>query len=520
MTINKQNSPAFKKAEKKWRDFVDSYEGPFDLSQAVYRGMNNPTEFKCPTHGWGTMAAKYIMQGRGCVRCYREGLSRKPRMTRKKVLCRFQEAHGERYDYSLVRYAGQQAAVEIVCPRHGSFWQKPEYHWKGSGCPHCYHEDIRGASQRLSNADFVARAAAALPPHFDFSKAQYENSSTPVEVRCTEHEQTFYANPRGLMAGENPCPSCNHMKSKPEQEIADFLSLFTTVVQRDRSIIAPKELDIYLPEHNLAIEYCGMYWHSHKDQDDERKNKRRHAEKYRLCAEKGIRLITIFESEWLARPQTIRRLLRAATGNLRGRLMARKCELRSVSNAEARAFYEKHHPQGGAGHGHHYALFWQGKMVACMRFTLGSNDRGHSAANRQWTLSRYATRLSVAGAAGRLFKAFVKEHEPEVVKSFSDNRLFSGGMYEQLGFTLEEEVGPDYQVWSQKLGLRPKPHYQRRQIPKRLKEHGVVDHFDPKSDPRTEAQMTYLMGAGRIYDCGKKRWVWTPAQETCTLQPS
>ena len=508
MTINRRNSPAFKIAEQRWKDFVQNYKGPFDLGMSIYRGMNHPTEFKCPTHGWHTMAAKYIMEGRGCVHCYREGLSRKPRLTKKKVLRRFEEAHGAKYDYSKVQYRGQQTSVEIVCPRHGSFFQKPEYHWKGSGCPSCYHEDIRGASQRLDPDEFIGRATPLLPM-LDFSAAHYKNYNTSVEVRCTEHQQTFYANPRGLMMGENPCPRCNHMKSKPEQDVADFLSLFTTVVQRDRSIIGPKELDIYLPEHSLAIEYCGMYWHTHKDRDDEKKNKRRHIEKHLLCAAKGIRLITIYETEWLERPQTIKRLLRAATGNLRGRLMARKCELRSVSNAEARAFYDIYHPQGGNGHGVHYGLFWCDKLVACMRFTLGSNDRGAAAKDRQWTLSRYATRVSVVGAASRLFKAFVKEYDPDTVKSFSDNRLFSGGMYEQLGFTLEEEVGADYQVWSPKIGLRPKSHYQRRHIPKRLIEHSSNSSFDPDSDLRTEGEMTYAMGAGRIYDCGKKRWLWT-----------
>lgn len=511
MKINKQNSPAFKMAEQRWEQFVKEYDGPFDLSRSVYRGMNHPTEFKCPTHGWHLMAAKYIMEGRGCVHCYREGLSRKPRLTKNKVLKRFEEAHGSKYDYSRVQYKGQQTPVEIVCPRHGSFFQKPEYHWTGSECSSCYHEDVRGASQRLSTGEFVSRAKSVLPM-FDFTGSNYVNSNVPVEVRCVEHDMVFHANPRGLMAGENPCPQCNHMKSKPEQDIADFLSLFTTVVQRDRSIIGPKELDIYLPEHNLAIEYCGMYWHTHRDQADEKKNKRRHIEKHKLCAAKGIRLITIYETEWLERPQTIRRLLRAATGNLRGRLMARKCELRSVSNAEARSFYDKYHPQGGNGHGHHYALFWKGKMVACMRFTLGGNDRGAAAKDRQWTLSRYATRLSVAGAAGRLFKTFVKDQNPDSVKSFSDNRLFSGGMYEQLGFTLEEDVDADYQVWSPKIGLRPKPHYQRRAIPKRLIEHSFNSNFDPDEDPRTEAEMTYAMGAGRIYDCGKKRWLWTNTQ--------
>ena len=81
-------------------------------------------------------------------------------------------------------------------------------------------------------------------------------------------------------------------------------------------------------------------------------------------------------------------------------------------------------------------------------------------------------------------------------------------MYEKLGFKLEEEIPADYQVWSQKTGLWPKSHYQRKNIQKRLIEHGSTDFFDADTDPRSEAEMTYLMGARRIYDCGKKRWVY------------
>ena len=252
-----------------------------------------------------------------------------------------------------------------------------------------------------------------------------------------------------------------------------------------------------------------MYWHSHGDKDDERKNKHRHAEKHRLCAEKGVCLLTIYETEWAERPETIKRLLRNAVGRSRGKLMARKCRLGTPTVQEARAFYEKYHPQGGAGTGTHYGLYHGDKLVACMRFTFGGNDRGHGAKERQWTLSRYATRLPVAGAASRLLKAFIAEHNPPEVKSFSDNRLFGGGMYGQLGFALEEDVLPDYQVWSPKLGLRPKPHYQRRVLQKRLQEHGMTEHFDHETDPRTEAEVTFHMGARRIYDCGKKRWLWT-----------
>jgi len=94
------------------------------------------------------------------------------------------------------------------------------------------------------------------------------------------------------------------------------------------------------------------------------------------------------------------------------------------------------------------------------------------------------------------------------VKSFSDNRFFEGGMYEQLGFFMEEEVVADYQVWSPKLGMKPKTRYQRRNLQKRLNDHGLNDVYDSETDPRTEAEMTFMMGCRRIYDCGKKRWVW------------
>jgi hypothetical protein len=300
------------------------------------------------------------------------------------------------------------------------------------------------------------------------------------------------------------------MKSSQEDAVAKFLSIFTPVVRRDRTLIGPKELDIYLPEKQLAVEYCGMYWHSHGSNEEEKAGRRKHFQKHQACADSGIRLITIYESEWQENPRAIKRLLRNAIGKSKGRLMARKCELRKVTSAEARTFYDKYHPQGGDGSGEHYGLYWRDKLVACMRFVLGANDRGAGASNRVWTLGRYATRVNVAGAASRLFKAFLAEYNPPTVKSFSDNRYFSGGMYKQLGFALEADVAPDYQVWSPKLGLRPKPHYQRRQLPKRLSDHGMdPTSFDPKTDPRTEAAMTYLMGARRLYDCGKKRWLYT-----------
>lgn len=506
--INRQNSPLFAQGKSKWDEFVAKYSGPYDFSQSVYAGMNQKVEFVCHVHGKVRMDAKNLMNGKECQLCAFAARKGKTRITKKKMLEKFSAAHGGRYDYSRSDYRGQSTPVTIICKTHGEFQQKPEYHWNGAGCPACF-ELRRGASSRMTLEEVTTNVTNIFSGLLAIESTEYKNNTSSLALRCTKHDAACKSRYSLLRNGYNPCPQCNHMASKGEAQVFRFLQTFTDAVQRDRTILKPRELDIYLPEHKLALEYCGEFWHSFGDAASEKAGRRKHAEKYLACKEQGIRLITMWESEWLEHNYAVRRLLRNALGKSKGKLMARKCKLEKVTSAQARAFYDRYHPQGGAGSGEHYALLWKGKIVACMRFVHGANDRGAGAGNRVWTLGRYATRVTVAGAASRLFKAFVADMKPPVVKSFSDNRFFDGGMYETLGFALEADVAPDYSVWSPKLGIRPKSHYQRRLLPARLQEHGVDEAFDPATDSRTEAEMTYLMGARRLYDCGKKRWVWT-----------
>ena len=508
MKINAKNSPLFALGKAKWNDFVSTYSGPYDLSPAVYAGMNHKIDFICPAHGRQNMDAKNMMAGKTCQKCSFEARKGRVRFTNNKMIERFNLAHGSRYDYSKSVYEGQRKHVEIICHEHGSFWQLPEFHWKGSGCPICYHENIRGASQRDSLESFCAKVEALFGNLFDFSNTTYVNSQTYIDLRCTKHDEECHTKPNFLVNGYNPCPKCNHMKSSGEDEIASYVSLFTPIIRRNRKILNGKELDVYAPARDLAVEYCGVYWHSCKSPEEERDNKLKHHQKYLAAKQQNIHLLTVYQSEWKDRKPQIKRLLRNLLGKSKGRLMARKCQVGRVSHTEARDFFDKYHVQGGEGTGEHYGLFCREKLVACMRFTFGSNDRGAAAKTACWTLSRYATRIQVVGGASKLFKIFLDEHNPKEVKSFSDNRYFDGAMYERLGFTLEKELGPDYQVWSPRIGLKPKSRYQRRLIPARLADHGIDDTFDPDTDSRTEAEMTFLMGCGRIYDCGKKKWVW------------
>ena len=470
----------------------------YDISTLC--SANGQATVYCPDHGAFTQRLANHLQGAACPKCAGRGVD---------WIARFRAVHGGLYDYSHVVYEDYKKHVKIICRDHGEFLQTPDNHFRNKqGCPKCKGARIQGTKQ-MPVAEFIRRASQVHGNAFTYEDKQFTNLLTGVvKITCPTHG-VFTQNPVNHLAGKVGCFKCNNTKSRGEDAVHRFISNLAPAEQRNRSVLRPKELDIYLPEHKLAIEYCGEFWHSARSQDDERQGRRKHSEKHAACQAQGVRLITLWETEWKLHNYAVRRLLRNAVGKSKGKLMARKCELRKATHEEAKNFYNRYHPQGGAGAGEHYALFWKGKMVACMRFVLGANDRGAAAKERVWTLGRYATRVTVAGAASRLFKAFVDDVKPPTVKSFSDNRFFDGGMYEQLGFVMEEAVAPDYAVWSPVLGLRPKSHYQRRQISKRLKDHGFDEAFEPTSDPRTEAEMIYLMGCGKLFDCGKKRWVWT-----------
>lgn len=565
---------------KFWQTVSSLYGESLDFTGFKYLGSNEPCFVSCVTHGPFKTKATYLVNGYGCPACGREKArqsSQKRRLGFDVFVAKAREVYGDLYTYPSQDYLSNKHKVKILCRRHGEFWQKPNAHLEGKGCPECANDGkrARNAIIKASTKDGLLDRLIQANPSWEYDISSFNGMAKNMRAICHDHGEFFSApnnmlrnsgcrgcgerkmlefsasrklttqqwiekaksvhgdrylycdtvyEPNGKMIVKchkhgdflatsdhiyqsNGCPRCSVHLSRGEDEIANLLKIYTPIEQRDRSIIAPFEIDILIPKHGLAIEYCGEYWHGHSDPDSERAGMNKHYKKYAMCAKAGIRLITVFESEWQNRRSAIKRILLNAIGKTKGKLMARKCTIGRPSAAEARQFFELYHPQGGNGNGEHYALYHKGKMVACMRFTFGANDRGDGA-ERVWTLSRYATRVGVSGGASRLFRAFLSEYEPDIVKSFSDNRYFGGKMYAALGFELEAELPPDYMVWSPKIGLRPKSHYQRKLIPQRLIDHKMADFFDPELDERTEAEMTYLMKCRRIYDCGKKRWVW------------
>ena len=118
----------------------------------------------------------------------------------------------------------------------------------------------------------------------------------------------------------------NEKKSYVQKEIFDFInSFYPDTVYDTRKVISPLELDIYIPSLKLAIEYCGLYWHS-----EEYKENSYHYDKMKFCNEKGIRLITIFEDEWLKRQDQVKNLLKSVINKNEFKIMGRKTKIKEV----------------------------------------------------------------------------------------------------------------------------------------------------------------------------------------------
>ena len=135
----------------------------------------------------------------------------------------------------------------------------------------------------------------------------------------------------------------DYATSNEEKDLLDFIKDLTTekIISNDKSIINPYELDIYIPSKNLAFEFNGIYYHSNQFKD-----KMYHYNKTKLCEEKGIRLIHVFEDDWRFKQNIVKSMIKSSLGIYDRKIFARKCEIKNISITEYRNFMNENHLQG------------------------------------------------------------------------------------------------------------------------------------------------------------------------------
>lgn len=290
------------------------------------------------------------------------------------------------------------------------------------------------------------------------------------------------------------CPNCQIVHthhSQAETEIFEQVQAHYPLTKLgDRTQIAPYELDIWIPELNIAIEYCGLYWHSELSGA---KSSDYHKNKLERCREQGIRLVTIFEDEWKHRKDTVLNMLKRLLKIPGKSVYARKCQIMEITGTTGKDFLEKNHIHGHAAASYYLGLYLAEQLVYVMSFTKNNISRNNQGT---WEIQRMAglNGYQVPGAASRLFKYFLSQHDPAQVISYADLRWFTGDSYKNLGFEKTSDTKPGY--WYIDFSHCKRKH--RYSLRKTLQDDASL----------TEWQNRQLQGWDRIWDCGHARWVW------------
>ena len=170
-------------------------------------------------------------------------------------LLKAKEIHGNKYDYSKVEYINSKTKVCIICPEHGEFYQEPNSHLQGHGCPFCKSE-----LKRNTTKGFIEKANEIHNNFYDYSLTKYgSNRQEKVIIKCPLHGE-FTISPKSHLRGSG-CPKCK--QSSLEKDVKCFLIENNLNFEQEKTFEWLKNehhhlfLDFYLPEHNIAIECQG-----------------------------------------------------------------------------------------------------------------------------------------------------------------------------------------------------------------------------------------------------------------------
>lgn len=249
--------------------------------------------------------------------------------------------------------------------------------------------------------------------------------------------------------------------SYEEQALREWVeSLGVQVISNSRSIIPPKEIDIYCPDQKVAIEYNGEFWHSGDD--------KRAFHKTMMCQEKDIRLIHVWRHLWInpAKRPIYENMIKHALGLTEHKIGARQTRIEKRPAVAMKKFFEDNNIQGYRQAKWAYVLVDKKTDLDLMCYTTGHAYFGKGLYDLE--IARGACRLgwSVSGGATKLWKAVIEDN-PEVnsIVYYVDLNHYNGSSVSVLpGAKLIKKGEPSLWNWWPKLGVM------KNREPKRHKE--------------------------------------------------
>lgn len=448
----------------------------WDFSNTEYLGSRTKVNVICPLHGIFTQSIPYLLQGRvGCKKCSGQGV------TTPDFIARSIKVWGDRWDYSNTEYISNSKPVYFVCKIHGEFSQAPSPHLRGQvGCLAC-------VGRVWDQGSFIERAREVWGNRWGYEETVYKGSKTLLTITCRKHGK-FEQIPTSHLRGSVGCSQCSwSITSKGENEVAEFIKGLGFSVHRGRrDILSGKEVDIYVPEKGLAVEFNGVYFHSEQFISPEY-----HAQKLQIAQSNGVRLLQVWEDEWrVKRPILEEHLKRVLGVSSQAKVSARNTVVAQVQSAQARVFMNTHHIQGFVGSSVYLALMNDGEIVAMACFKKSGDN---------YTLTRYASSKVVRGGHSKLVTAFEARFQYGRLITFADLCFSSGELYEKTGWVRDAVLPPDY---SYLVGGSTREHKFNYRV-SRFKRDPKLQYMEGMS----ESELASLNKLVRVYDAGKVRFI-------------
>lgn len=260
----------------------------------------------------------------------------------------------------------------------------------------------------------------------------------------------------------------------------------------DKSILNRKEIDIYIPDLKIGIEYNGLYYHNEFSKD-----MNYHHNKWKLANDKEITLIQIYEDEWNHKKDIVKSRLKNLINSSNTKIYARKCTIKQVQFGEVKEFLNTNHLQGSINSSINYGLYYNDELVSLM--TFGKPRKGIKyKTDNAYELYRFCSKLNhtIIGSANRLFNYFIKTNlDINEVYSFSALE-WPGKVYEKLGMQLKSIS--KYSYWYIEKGLRFSRH-------KYNKQNLIKLGYDPN---KSANEILKELKIYRIFGPGNKTFVW------------
>lgn len=287
----------------------------------------------------------------------------------------------------------------------------------------------------------------------------------------------------------------NPNSSIGEESIASWIeSLNIGPIERNKRLLDGMEVDIYVIQNNLAIEYHGEYYHNFEFRGD-----KYHKQKADIALNKNINLLQIFETEWYHKQEIVKSIIKSKLGIISNKINARSCNVAQIDSITKNNFLNNNHIQGSDRSAVAFGLYYKNELVSCMTFGRGYNQK-----EQQTELVRFCNKLDtiVVGGASKLLKAYITQFKPVKMFTYADRRFAnSSKFYETIGFKLCGHTVPNYFYFKssmpQYMKLFHRYNFAKHLLPRKLKQYDAS---------QTEYQNMKTNGYFKIYDAGSFKY--------------